>query len=186
MEKSVLMRVVFPRPDSPERANCQQEFAITLTYELTNNHDGEVCTTFGDNFVSLNEKKLISRLIICSVLSVCTWLGRLAMPIPSAETFAVAIGGERRKWRSGLCKYVRFDGNQVISLSLSLLGIVATRRYALSSDEKSDKYMLSIIYVSQIYSAFLTSQSKCSLWVANVIMFGSRKNTNSWKHINFV
>ena len=56
-----------------------------------NNHNGEVLTAFGDNLMPLSQFDVS----VCSagtaeILSQ-TWLGRLAMPIPSREGVGLAI-----------------------------------------------------------------------------------------------
>jgi hypothetical protein len=72
VEKSVLMRVVLPNPDSPRIViNFQKKtFSPWATRQLTNNHNRKMSTTFGDNLVPLwmNEslalyKKLIANLV---------------------------------------------------------------------------------------------------------------------------
>jgi hypothetical protein len=63
VEKRVLMRVVFPRPDSPgyvqlaipsgEGKRQGKRFPLLLTTLLTNDHNREVRTALGDDLVSL-------------------------------------------------------------------------------------------------------------------------------------
>jgi hypothetical protein len=61
---------------------------------LTDDHDSEMSTAFRDDFVPL--KPAINSLGIGNVLGVRTWLGRLAMPIPSEEGTAMVVGAVRR------------------------------------------------------------------------------------------
>lgn len=72
--------MVFPKPDSPE--TCQKLAHGNFTKcKLTNNHDCEVRPALCNNLVSL----LTVRQLVVSRSSTPgqTWLGRLAMPIPS-------------------------------------------------------------------------------------------------------
>ena len=54
MVKSVLTRVVLPRPDSPVASKKHSTWArFEKMTKRTDYHHGEVCTMLGDDFVSL-------------------------------------------------------------------------------------------------------------------------------------
>jgi hypothetical protein len=49
------MSVVFPKPDSPARKSVRMRLVKEGTTRLTNDHDGEVSASFGNDFVFLCE-----------------------------------------------------------------------------------------------------------------------------------
>jgi hypothetical protein len=82
----VLIKVVFPRPDSPLLTYMKECFKEQYeTKRPTDDHNGEMSTVLGHNFVPLKDsiyflsKKKINQGVKR------TWFGRLAMPIPSEE-----------------------------------------------------------------------------------------------------
>ena len=92
VEKRVLMSVVSPNPDSPGETNSTKPSHLPINRKRTNNHNGEVPTTFCDESDLMPVSQ--SDASVCMLaLRRCsqTWLGRLAMPIPSREGAGLAI-----------------------------------------------------------------------------------------------
>ena len=80
------MRVVLPNPDSPKRKCKGISVILAKLIKPTNNHNGEVSTTFCDNLVPLFWLNASEILVSLATVRRRTWFGKLAMPIPSAGT----------------------------------------------------------------------------------------------------
>lgn len=77
------MRVVLPSPDSPAAIPGRKQWipSIHMNIILTDNHDCEVSTTFGDDSVPLT-KRTSERRRRRTQGRGQTWLGKFAIPIP--------------------------------------------------------------------------------------------------------
>lgn len=87
----MLMSVVLPSPDSPTSYYFKNDSKDVWYVKLTDNHDSEVRAPLSNNFVPLQIASSISTRFQFLNAEKHTWLGRLAMPIPSAEMLAVAM-----------------------------------------------------------------------------------------------
>src|SRR5258708_34752442 len=92
------MRVVLPSPDSPEAIPRRKRWFPSnhVNITLTDDHNCEVSTAFGDNSVPLR-KRTSERRRRRTQRRRQTWLGKFAIPIP----LAIATNESRNSDESG-------------------------------------------------------------------------------------
>ena len=78
----MFIKVVLPNPDSPTTPHKPLAHVRPKMRLRTDNHNGKMGATFRNNFVPL--KRVARVRVLCEhCLMTLTWIGRLAMPMPS-------------------------------------------------------------------------------------------------------